>query len=414
MIVRLIIILCAIVGALSCSDRQRLNPLDPGGVAPGDSLGDLVAMAGNGRVDLNWDYSPFSDIEGYILYRREGENPFVPLTASPLPPEQKEYVDESLTNGTTYEYRIGLLVVGEGERSVGNTVRATPGGESVWVADRGSGLVWKVNPDARTARFARGRFFDLWDIAVDNGSGACWVSDGGGNGLYYIDSEGTVSEVKAALEQPGDLALDSAAGIGWVADRSRNEVFWFSTTSRDSLEFFVVDASLAEPVSLAAVAGACWVVDRLQERAFLYSSTGQRIVEFRSLTRPSSVEVDADGTAWVLVRDGAGLARLGLDGEALEVALPFSEGQSLAVDRRDGSVWVVGEGAMAHFGRTGELIAQWEDVPVGRAIAVDWDRERTWVATVSSLWKFNRAGETMARLEGFSAMTRIEIDRGQR
>jgi len=216
------------------------------------------------------------------------------------------------------------------------------------------------------------------------------------------------------LEQPGDIAIDWAAGIGWVADRSRNEVFWFSTTSRDSLEFFVVDASFVDPVSLAAVAGACWVVDRLQERAFLYSSTGQRIVEFPSLSRPISVEVDADGTAWVLVRDGAGLARLGLDGEALEVALPFSEGQSLAVNRRDGSVWVVGESAMAHFGRTGELIAQWEDVPGGRAIAVDWDRERTWVATVSSLWKFNGLGETMARLEGFSAMTRIAIDRGQR
>ena len=86
MIIRLLILLCSIIGALSCSDRQRLNPLDPDGVAPGDSLGDLVAMAGNGRVDLSWDYSPFSDIEGYLLYRREGDDPFALLTDSPLPP----------------------------------------------------------------------------------------------------------------------------------------------------------------------------------------------------------------------------------------------------------------------------------------------------------------------------------------
>ena len=116
----------------------------------------------------------------------------------------------------------------------------------------------------------------------------------------------------------------------------------------------------------------------------------------------------------ILVRDGAGLVRLGLDGEALEVDLPFSDAQSLAVNRRDGSVWVIGEGAIVHLGRSGERIAQWEDVPVGRAIAVDWDRGRTWVATVSTLWKFNEAGETMARLEGFSAMTRLSMDRGQR
>ena len=132
------------------------------------------------------------------------------------------------------------------------------------------------------------------------------------------------------------------------------------------------------------------------------------------MPRPTSVRADADGTAWVLVRDGAGLVRLGLDGEALEVDLPFSDAQSLAVNRRDGSVWVIGEGAIVHLGRSGERIAQWEDVPVGRAIAVDWDRGRTWVATVSTLWKFNEAGETMARLEGFSAMTRLSMDRGQR
>ena len=414
MITRLLIVLCSLWGGLSCSDRQRLNPLDPEAPRLGESLGHLEAMAGDRRVDLSWDYGSFSDIEGYLLYRREAGGAFALLAEEPLPAEQKAYADRGLTNGTTYEYRLGLLVVGEGERSVGSIERATPGGEAVWVADRGSGLVWKVNPDARTARFARGRFFDLWDIAVDNASGACWISDGGFNGLYHIDTEGVVSEVKAALEQPGDLAIDSAAGLGWVADRRRNEVFWFSTASRDSLEFFVVDASLAEPVSLAAVAGSCWIVDRLQERAFLYSSAGQRIVEFRSLPRPTSVEADADGTAWVLVRDGAGLVRLGLDGEALEVDLPFSDAQSLAVNRRDGSVWVIGEGAIVHFGRTGERIAQWEDVPVGRAIAVDWDRGRTWVATVSTLWKFNEAGETMARLEGFSAMTRLSMDRGQR
>lgn len=411
---RLFILLFSVFVALGCSDRQRLNPLDPQAALPGDSLGHLTAMAGNGQVDLSWDYSGFSDIEGYLLYRRELGGTFALLVKNSLPPEQTEYVDRGVLNGTTYEYRMGLLVAGEGERDVGGVERSTPGGEAMWVADRGSGLVWKVNPDARTARFAQGRFFDLWDIAVDNGNGSCWISDGGFNGLYHIDPEGTISEVKAALEQPGDLEIDSVAGIGWVVDRRRKEVFWFSSTSLDTLEFFVVDASFAEPVSLAAIAGACWIVDRTQERAFLYSSVGQRVVEFRSLTRPTSIDVDADGTAWVLVRDGAGLMRLGIEGEALEVELPFSDGQSVAVNRSDGSVWVVGEESMVHYGRTGEMIAQWEDVPVGRAIAVDWDRGRTWVATASSLWKFNEVGETMARLEGFSAMTRLSIDRGDR
>lgn len=409
-----IIALWLALGLSGCSDRQRLNPLDPQSSADGNGLGNLEVMAGNGRVDLSWDYSQFTDVEGYQLYRREGDGAFALLTDGPLPPEQSQYVDREVSNDTAYEYRMGLLVKGEGERSVGAIGRATPGPGAMWVADRSSGLVWKVNPDARSARFGRGRFFDLRDIAVDASDGACWVSDGSSNGLYRIDAQGELIQVKAALGQPGPLVIDADAGIGWVADVERSEVFWFSADSRDSLEFFVVDASLAEPSALAAVAGACWVVDRLQERAFLYSSRGQRLVEFRDLVNPGEIDVDADGTAWVLVRGGRSMARLGLDGEALEVELPFGDGLSLSVNRRDGSVWVLGERAMAHYERTGALIAQWADVPVGRAIAVDAERGRPWIATVSTLWKFTPAGETLARLEGFAGMTRLAFDAGMR
>ena len=155
--------------ALSCSDRQRLNPLDPQAELGASGIGQLAVMAGDGQVDLDWDYSQFDDIEGYVLYKRQvgGEfapGEFVPLTREMLPAERRQYVDEAVLNGLTYEYRLGLVIAAEGERSVGEVERVTPGPEVAWVADRGNGLVWKINADARSARFARGRFFDLRDI----------------------------------------------------------------------------------------------------------------------------------------------------------------------------------------------------------------------------------------------------------
>ena len=91
MITRLLIVLCSLWGGLSCSDRQRLNPLDPEAPQLGESLGHLVAMAGDRRVDLSWDYSSFSDIEGYLLYRREVGGAFALLAEGPLPAKQKAY-----------------------------------------------------------------------------------------------------------------------------------------------------------------------------------------------------------------------------------------------------------------------------------------------------------------------------------
>ncbi len=60
-----IIALWLALGLSGCSDRQRLNPLDPQSSADGDGLGNLEVMAGNSRVDLSWDYSQVTDVEGY-------------------------------------------------------------------------------------------------------------------------------------------------------------------------------------------------------------------------------------------------------------------------------------------------------------------------------------------------------------
>jgi streptogramin lyase len=400
--------------AIACSDRQRLNPLDPQAEFGVGSVGQLESMAGDGQVQLGWDYSQFDDVEGYLLYKRPVGGEFALLTRELLPPTRRQFVDAEVANGTSYEYRMGLVISGEGERGVGEIALATPGPEVAWVADRGTGLVWKVNADGRSARFARGRFFDLRDIAVDGSNGSCWISDGASQALFRINAAGELERLGAALEMPDELEIDAVAGVGWVSDLKRREVFWFSLAPTDTLEFFVVDASLAEPSGLAAFSGACWIVDRQQGRAFLYSTSGRRIVEFRSLNEPGYIDVGSDGSAWVLVDDGSAMVRLDLDGGSQEVVLPFQGARSLAVNRRDGTVWVLAEGELALYARNGQLIQQWSEVPAGRALAFDPAQDRAWIATQGALWKFSPEGETVARLEGFSSMVRVAVDSGGR
>lgn len=404
---------CIGVLILACSDRPRRNPLDPQAKdPPSEPQRDLRALALDSQVELQWHFSRFFDVEGYRLYRRQLGDEWTPITPV-LASDATEYADAEVQNGTNYEYQLNLLVAGEGERPSGPPVLATPGPEVAWVADRHSGLVWKVSADARRAHFAQGHFFDLAAIALDGADGSCWVSDRGFAGLYRIPKDGALVALAAAVETPGDVAIDAEARIGWLIDAGQQRVFWFSLAATDSLALVPVDATFVQPVALAAQAGGCWIADQAQGRVLFYQTDGTRTAEFRALAAPKALAAGAAGAAWVLGSEGRSLTRLGRAGAVLEVELPFAAAVGLAVDSASGACWVLGERDLALFAANGSLEQHWTDVPGGRALSFDAVQQRAWIATGNALLKFAPEGQTLARLDGFSSIVRIAVDPGR-
>lgn len=404
---------CIGVLILACSDRPRRNPLDPQAKdPPSEPQRDLRALALDSQVELQWHFSRFFDVEGYRLYRRQPGDEWTPITPV-LAPDATEYTDTEVQNGTNYEYQLNLLVAGEGERPSGRPVLATPGPEVAWVADRHSGLVWKVSADARQAHFAQGHFFDLATIALDGADGSCWVSDRGFAGLYRIPSDGALVALAAAVETPGDLAIDAGARIGWLIDAGRQRVFWFSLAAADSLALVPVDATFAQPVALAAQAGGCWIADQAQGRVLFYQTDGTRTAEFRALAAPKALAAGAEGPVWVLGNEGRSLTRLDRTASVLDVELPFAAVVGLAVDGAHGSCWVLGERDLALFSADGALEQHWTDVPGGSALSFDEVQQRAWIATGNALLKFAPEGQALARLDGFSSIVRIAVDPGR-
>ncbi|MXX37833.1 MAG: hypothetical protein F4Z85_07115 [Gemmatimonadetes bacterium] len=398
---------------LACSDRPRRNPLDPQAEdLQSESFSALTALALDGEVELRWDFSRFSDIEGYRLYRRLPGDEWEPITPV-LAPDATAYSDAGLQNGMDYEYQLSLLITGEAERPSGRPVAATPGPEVAWVADRHAGLVWKISADARSAHFAQGRFFDLAAIALDVANGSCWVSDRGFAGLYRIAEDGALAALGAAVERPGALAIDAAARIGWLADAGQQRVFWFSLDAADSLALIPVDASFARPVALAAQAGGCWIADQAQSRVLFYQTDGTRAAEFHVLAAPKALVAGTGGDAWLLGGEGHRLARLDRAGTTLYVELPFAAAVGLAVDDASGACWVLGERDLAVFSAAGILEQHWTDVPGGSALSFDPVQQRAWIATDDVLWKFTAEGQTLAQLVGFSSIVRIAVDSGR-
>ena len=403
------------IGALvlACSDRPRRNPLDPQAEdAQSESFSTLTALALDGQVELRWDFSHFIDIEGYRLYRRQPKGEWEPITPV-LKPTATAYSDAEVQNGMHYEYQLSLLVAGEDERPSGRPVPATPGPEVAWVADRHSGLVWKISADARSAHFAQGRFFDLAAIALDVAEGSCWVSDRGFAGLYRIEEDGALAALPAAVETPSALAIDAGARIGWLVDAGRQRIFWFSLAAADSLALFPVDATFARPVALAAQAGGCWIADQAQGRVLFYQADGTRAAEFRGLAAPQALAVGVEEGAWLLGSGGHSLTRLERTGVVLDVELPFAAAVGLAVDGASGDCWVLGERDLAVLSADGVLQQHWTDVPGGSALSFDGVQQRAWIAAGDALLKFAPEGQTLARLDGFSAIVRIAVDPGR-
>ncbi|MEW6753585.1 MAG: hypothetical protein AB1505_21760 [Candidatus Latescibacterota bacterium] len=408
------VVLLALALLLSgCADRERRNPLDPGARDPaGGQTRPLAAVAGDGRVDLSWDYSRYTDIVGYRVYRRTdpGEETFT-ATAT-LGPEASSYVDRQVDNGATYAYRLALEVEGEEERLLEPVEWATPGPEVAWVADRLSGLVWKVATDARSAHFGRGRFASIEGLALDHGTGAVWVSDRYFAGLYRIDAEGKVTQHRGELGEPGPLAADPSGTPVWVTDGQTSQVKWFrAADGGDSLNLEAVDASFSSIGGLAPQAGGCWVSDPAEGRVLFYHPRGERF-ERPGLDRPGPLAAGADSTVWVLASSGEVLLRLGRGPQVVSVSLGAARGVALDVDLATGEVWVLTADGAAVFDALGAPRRQVSGLEQASDLALESGGSTVWVAGQEYLWKLTLSGEPLARLGGFAGLLRVVVDPG--
>ena len=397
---------------LSCADRARRNPLDPGASEPLDLASPLRALAGDGQVELRWDFTRFEDLRAVRLYRESGDST---LTRE-LPATDTSFVDQAVTNGRIYSYRIGLDVTGEPELAIAGEHLATPGPERVWVADAGSGLVWRLTPDGRQGLFAQGYFPSLAAIAIDGETGDCWVGDSS-IGLYRITEDGEVHPVESALEEAGAAVIDAAARTGWAA-AADGRVYRFPVAALgDTLSLLELDAAFSDSVGLALGAGgSLWLADRPAGRVLHVDADGQRIGEWRGLEGIVDIDPVAGGCcqAWALVDGGNGLLRLLPEGERQQRELPLASARLMDVDATTGDLWIGGEDGIAALDPDGGALLHWPEAMAGRGLVIDGVNGQLWMAEETELNKITLEGLTYrARLTGFNSIVQGAVDPGR-
>ena len=398
-----------ILALISCTDRQHRNPLDPLTSNPEFILDRLEVIAGDQKVEVRWDFSQFDDISGFQLYRRSGEDEFVPR--STLAAEAGEFVDTQVENGIPYDYRLALLVDGEGEVFLDGFYRATPGTEVCWVGDDFSGTIWRVSPDGRSAQFGRSGFAGLQGIGLDPDDGSLWVASSFFAGLLRLTTgQGDpLGEYPAAMGEPAAMVMASESGIVWMVDATTGKVlFGEPSATADSLRLAAVDADFVEPVALSARGDYCWITDRREGRV-LRAGIDRSRLEFRDLVEPDALAARDEHQAWVLLGQGRTLTRLSDADTVIEVEMSFAA-TALDVDTETGACWVVGPTDLAVYSSTGELVRHEAGIVGGQSIRLDPVNGTVWLGGSGRLAKFGQDGQALAELGGFSRPRFLSVD----
>ncbi len=322
-----------------CSDRARLNPLDPKNPnTQGRPTGlDVISM--RDTVMLRWDRLDLRDLGGFQIYRQlQGETRFSPIAQTP--PGVFFYHDVPAKFDTTRSYRLAALAPNF-ESPLTDAVTITPGPTFSWVADGRSGDVIKLTHDGRHEILRSGVFFSPFRLQIDAPRGYVWVlEDFFGSELGRLDINGRNARRFDRIDGPADLAVDKADGSVWVADTLTNGLMKFNSDGTRAMknEAYKKIVALAVHPQTREV----WALSRDSLRVFIFSQTGAlRRRANVSLQRPRDIDID-DRTGKVWIADGTRVIRL--DAQGNPEALPsqaFRFVYRLSSDEVTGGCWVI-------------------------------------------------------------------------
>jgi len=322
----------------ACSDRPRLNPLDPQNPNTLGKPTGLSVLSVRDTVALQWDRLDLRDLNGIRIFRQvEGQTGFSLIAL--VSPSVNSFRDLGVTFGLLHEYRISA-VAEDFESPPSDAVTITPGPAFSWVADASSGDLIKLTHDGIHEITRAGTFGRPLRLQIDARRGYVWVLDRFGGELAQINNKGQRVTSSKRIFGPADLAVDNADGSIWVADSLENGLLKFDSTGAPitALENYKKISALAVHPATADL----WTLDRASLRVLIFSRTGElRRTLPIPLQRPYDLDIDSrTGKVWIA--DANRVLRLNSQGEQEQIASPqFRLVYRITADEISGGCWLI-------------------------------------------------------------------------
>lgn len=333
-----IYLLIIVVGLLLyCTDRDRLNPIDPRNPATAGRPRVLKIYSEYDHAVLQWNQLELKGIQGYRIYRKQDSDlTFIPIHL--VSPDSNRYIDNGLVYQSRYDYFITVLA-GDFETPSSDTVSIIPGPTITWATDIYNRRILKISHDGSHEIKQIPVDGYPWALAYDNENDVLWYTDIFLNRVYTVKSQSFEILLNLSHGEPIDLVLDKSNDRIWVADETQGKIFVFNRQREKTRE---VDG-FEKPVSIDCVMndGSCWIADSKAETVTKISNAFQTIVQIKDLINPTSVSVNQlTGDCWVA--DSSRILKFDTSGRLqLTIKSPVDLARYLAVDSESGNCWVL-------------------------------------------------------------------------
>jgi DNA-binding beta-propeller fold protein YncE len=329
-----------IIGALcllfGCTDRERLNPIDPLNPRTGGKPVGLFAVSMRDTVKLGWQPLGLRDLSGYRIYRQSASSTDFALIDS-VAGDQQSYREFGLTMGLSYHYRI-TAYTSVSESSPSDPVSIVPGPGFVWISDANIRAVIKYTHDgsAELARTTR-EFIEPERLQANPKTGQLWVIDTFTRELRRIEASGSASSVRIALQNPVDLAVDSTDNTIWAADNG------FGVYKYDATGVRLAQTPLPGVIAVAINfrTRELFALDRRQKKLWRIDASGIATEVNVSLIGPQGIAIHrGTGDAWIADSTRVVIVRAGGQIETAS-GFNFVYAKRAAVNQNTGECWVI-------------------------------------------------------------------------
>ncbi len=332
-----------------CTDRERLNPIDPKNSETGGRPQGLKIYSEYDEAILEWSSLQLKDFLGYRIYRQTGSDTAFQLVYL-TPPDSAMFIDKRLPFGQKVQYQISVLGLDfESVRS--DTVSIIPGPSIIWATDVYNRRIMKISHDGAHEIFQLPVDGYPWEVVVDREKENIWYVDILLNRVYLISGDDYKIVVSLPNSEPIDIALDVQNDRVWIADEAQGKIFAFS---RSGDQIYEIDGFL-KPSRLDCYFkdGSCWITDFKARTVTKLSKKGTIRIQIKNLILPQAVSINQNsGECWIA--DSSRVLKFDADGSLLttieaEVNSPIA----LAVDSVNGNCWV---SDLNYFGPRSRLI----------------------------------------------------------
>jgi len=334
---KLILIIAGLGIVFQCSDRKRLNPIDPRNPATEGRPKIVKIYSELDRAILQWQSLHLKGLRGYQIYRRkDSEQTFKAVHLAP--PDSNQFIDTGLTYNRKYYYF--LTVVAEDFETPGSdTVTVIPGPTITWATDVYNRRLLKISHDGmhEIRQIAVDGY--PWEVIYDDENNALWYTDVFLNRVYRIKSQTFRIILELPFGEPIDMVFDKNHNRIWVLDETRGKIFVFNRQGEKVGE----KSGFAKPVAIDCFRkdGSCRVVDTKRATVTRISTTMQTNKEISQLIHPTSVSINQlTGEFWVA--DSSRILKFDIRGkQQLSIARPAKFLKYLTVDSELDRCWVL-------------------------------------------------------------------------